>query len=323
MVYTYLFFCFWLLGVLKLTQQQQQSNNVTSSKANGVSGVYTDETEMISVMEGESVTLHTDSEIYRNGVILWTFRFHNSEIRIAQIFERTISIYDSGENERFRDRLQIDEKTGSLTITNINTLHSGLYKLQVINGGFKHMSFSIAVYALLTVPVISDSPQNPSVSERSSKQNCSLVCSSENVSHVTLSWYKGISVLSSINVSDLSISLSLPLEIQCLDDSYRCVVSYSFTNRTTHLNITDLCHTCEGASHSFLTELIIVVLLVVIIAGAVLMYCCCKNYKRVKQEAQTTEEEVSYTHTTFTRHISSDTETNRRDDTEYSRVVLR
>jgi len=111
----------------------------------GVFGVYTDETDTISVMEGDSVTLHT-GEIHRKGVILWTFRFHNSETRIAQIFEGTISIYDSVDNERFRDRLQIDEETGSLTITNINTLHSGLYKLQVINEGFKHMSFSIAVY---------------------------------------------------------------------------------------------------------------------------------------------------------------------------------
>jgi len=113
----------------------------------GVSGVYTDETETISVMEGDSVTLHTGvTEIQRNDLILWTFRPQKSETRIAQIFEGTISMYDSVDNERFRDRLQIDEKTGSLNITNINTLHSGLYKLQVINEKVKHMSFNIAVY---------------------------------------------------------------------------------------------------------------------------------------------------------------------------------
>jgi len=98
-------------------------------------------------MEGDSVTLHTGvTEIQRDEQILWTFRPHNSETRIAEIYKRTISIYDSGDKERFRDRLQIDEKTGSLNITNINKLHSGLYKLQVISEKVKHMSFNIAVY---------------------------------------------------------------------------------------------------------------------------------------------------------------------------------
>ncbi|XP_039547167.1 SLAM family member 9 isoform X1 [Pimephales promelas] len=324
----YFFSCFIKLfksfAVLKLTQQQLHSNTVASSTANGVSGVYTDETETISVMEGDSVTLHTGvTEIQRDEQILWTFRHQKSETRIAEIYKQIISIYDSVDNERFRGRLQIDEKTGSLNITNINTLHSGLYKLQVISEKVKHMSFNIAVYALLTVPVISDSLQKPSVSEKSSSQNCSLVCSAENVSDVTLSWYKGISVLSNISVSDLSISLSLPLEIQCLDDSYSCVVSYSFTNRTTHLNITDLCQACpEARQHVFIT-LIMVGLVVVIIAGVVLMYCCCKNNKQAKRKAQTTEEEVVYTDTTFTTQRALDAETNRRDETEYSRVVLR
>ncbi|XP_026107641.1 uncharacterized protein LOC113079613, partial [Carassius auratus] len=212
-----------------------------------VSDVYSTETE-ISLMEGDSVILHTNvTEIQRDDLILWTFRINSSETRIAEIYKQIVSVYDNKENnERFRDRLKIDEQTGSLTITNINKLHSGLYKLQIIRGDVKHKSFSIDVYALLTVPVISDSPQNPSVSGRSSVSNCSLLCSAVNVSAVTLSRYKGNSLLSSISVSDLSISLSLPLELECLDDSYSCVVAYSFTNQTKHLNNTDLCQTCSG-----------------------------------------------------------------------------
>ncbi|KAK7136776.1 hypothetical protein R3I93_016973 [Phoxinus phoxinus] len=227
---------------------------------------------MISVMEGDSVTLNTGvTEIQRDHLILWTFRFHNSENRIAEIYKRIISIYDSGgDKERFRGRLKIDEKTGSLTISNINRLHSGLYKLQIIDEGVKHRTFNVAVYALLTVPVISDSPQKPSVSERSSEQNCSLVCSALNVSHVTLSWYKGNSVLSSISVSDLSISLSLPLEIQCLDDSYSCVINNPISNQTTHLDITQLCHTCEAV---------------------ILIYCCSRKFSRAQQKDLTITEQ--------------------------------
>ncbi|XP_073700590.1 uncharacterized protein [Garra rufa] len=209
-----------------------------------VFGDHTDDVKSVSVMEGDSVTLNTDVTDINH--ILWTFK-QNSETCIAKIYNQNIFIYDAGENERFRGRLQIDEQTGSLTITNTNKLHSGLYKVRIISGDIKYESFSIAVYGILTVPLISDSPQKLSVSGRTS-QNCSLLCSVVNVSDVTLSWYKGNSLLSNISVSDLSISLSLPLKIECLDDSYSCVVAYSFTNRTKHLNNTELCQTCSGTS---------------------------------------------------------------------------
>ncbi len=63
----------------------------------GVSDVYTDETEMISVMEGDSVVLNTDvTELQKDDHILWSFRLKSSENRIAEIYKQIISIYDSG-----------------------------------------------------------------------------------------------------------------------------------------------------------------------------------------------------------------------------------
>ncbi|XP_059425985.1 uncharacterized protein LOC132160261 [Carassius carassius] len=80
-------------------------------------------------LEGEdSVTLKPDTEIQRDDQILWMFG--DQDKLIAQIRGGTPEIYDDDVNERFRGRLKLDE-TGSLTITEIEAEHTGLYKLQI------------------------------------------------------------------------------------------------------------------------------------------------------------------------------------------------
>ncbi len=87
----------------------------------------------MSVMEGDSVTLHTGVKANQQGRIRW----HFNGIRIAQIsgdLSKTCTDVQCNEDtESFRDRLKLDHQTGSLTIMNTRTTDSGLYHLEVIS----------------------------------------------------------------------------------------------------------------------------------------------------------------------------------------------
>uniref|UniRef100_A0A8C1S5X0 Immunoglobulin domain-containing protein n=1 Tax=Cyprinus carpio TaxID=7962 RepID=A0A8C1S5X0_CYPCA len=106
-------------------------------------GVYYIETDEVkSVMEGDSVTLNPDiSKI--QGMVLLLWRFGEKGSTIAQIDGNDILYEDY---EVFRGRLQLDQ-TGSLTIKNVRTNHSGLYKAEIShNSGTSYIKFRVTVY---------------------------------------------------------------------------------------------------------------------------------------------------------------------------------
>ncbi len=97
-------------------------------------------------MEGDSVTLKSDlTAICDDEDILWKFGADKTLIakinREAKIFS-TFNVPDG----RFRDRLKLNNQTGSLTIINITTEHAGLYEVQ--RSGAKLSSKLFSVFCL-------------------------------------------------------------------------------------------------------------------------------------------------------------------------------
>lgn len=93
--------------------------------------VCVNEERTISVEEGKNVTLEIDSEIQKDDQILWMFGAE--EFLIAQIKGETRETHDVSDGG-FRNRLKLEE-SGSLTISNITTEHTGAYKAQIISHG--------------------------------------------------------------------------------------------------------------------------------------------------------------------------------------------
>uniref|UniRef100_A0A8C1PEH2 Immunoglobulin domain-containing protein n=1 Tax=Cyprinus carpio TaxID=7962 RepID=A0A8C1PEH2_CYPCA len=108
-----------------------------------LTGVFGDS---VSVMEGDSVTLHTDlTEIHEDDDILWKYGAEKSQIAKIKNKKQIFSTFNNTDG-RFRDRLKLDDQTGSLTITKITTEHAGDYKLEITGVKLSSKTFSVSVY---------------------------------------------------------------------------------------------------------------------------------------------------------------------------------
>uniref|UniRef100_A0A3B4DEJ7 Ig-like domain-containing protein n=1 Tax=Pygocentrus nattereri TaxID=42514 RepID=A0A3B4DEJ7_PYGNA len=247
-----------------------------------------DEVETVEVTEGVNVTLRTDlTGIKSDDMIRWTFG--TTDTRIAQLVNSgTVSFY----NGIFTNRLNLDKQTGSLTISNISFLHSGVYKQQLISEQVSNKKFSVTVYATVPVPSITQgSPQRQS-DLKSSSRRCSVVCSVRNAYKVTLSWYNG-SDLHSISDSGNS-TLSLPLDFEHGDNNtYSCVAANPVSNQTVHLNTTCTQFYSSKGGYRFVLWLIPVLLLLLImllVSVATFRLYGNKNVPKNRQEGQTPKE---------------------------------
>ncbi|XP_072526147.1 CD48 antigen-like [Salminus brasiliensis] len=191
-------------------------------------------------LEGNTVTIHTGlTGVQSDAHILWFYRSEKADIKIVNSLEFEGKTKTDYNRDRFRDRLQLDRSSGSLTIRNISREDSGVYTLQIITGSLSAWSFRVKVYAPASKPSINIQPGKRS---GGSSQSCSLQCSVENGEDVTLSWYEEKERISSISRSDSSEHLRLPLNRTFPNIyTYTCESANPVSHQTTQLTSTELC----------------------------------------------------------------------------------
>uniref|UniRef100_A0A8C2IXW8 Immunoglobulin domain-containing protein n=1 Tax=Cyprinus carpio TaxID=7962 RepID=A0A8C2IXW8_CYPCA len=107
-------------------------------------GVFGVEEITMSVTEEDFVTLHTGVKTnHQDGNIRWYY----NDIRIAQITGNLIkTCKDVQCDEKFKDRLELDNQTGSLSITSIMTADAGHYKLKILGNPSSEKIFNVTVH---------------------------------------------------------------------------------------------------------------------------------------------------------------------------------
>ncbi|XP_016385910.1 uncharacterized protein LOC107722170 [Sinocyclocheilus rhinocerous] len=133
-------------GVYKAEITSRNIAKTFSVTVHGVSAAERDEMKRKLVKEGESVTL-LPGVIKTNDTITWYFNDTRIDINSCT------DVHCVADKE-FRDRLQLDNQAGSLTITNIRTTDSGLYQLQINSSRICTIkTFSVAVIRLSSAAV--------------------------------------------------------------------------------------------------------------------------------------------------------------------------
>ncbi|ROL54979.1 Apolipoprotein L3 [Anabarilius grahami] len=115
----------------KLQQEEQTYSVLNKAIMTGVFGRHFT-LRTVSETEGDSVTLNSELTGMKDvDVIQWRFGYEKTLIAEINKWANSFTVYDDVLDGRFRDRLKLDNQTGSLTITNITTEHAGQYHLTI------------------------------------------------------------------------------------------------------------------------------------------------------------------------------------------------
>ncbi|XDV23531.1 hypothetical protein PO909_028075, partial [Leuciscus waleckii] len=198
----------------------------------GVSGV---ETDIVSVKGGDSVILHTNDKIHNKDIIKWFFK----NTRIAQIIGNISICTDVQCNEgteRFRDKLKLDDQTGSLTISNIQKADSGLYELQITSSISNTDSLKIFNVTVSGAEVFVFVMEGDSVT-----LNTGVKTNQQD----RIRWYYNLICIAQIS-RDLS---KICTDVQCNEGTERFRDRLKLDHQTGSLTITNITNTDSGVYH--------------------------------------------------------------------------
>lgn len=238
------------------------------------SGVTGSVKRTVKVKEGETITLQSDVTEQHD--------------RITWLFEKTLIVESSDKGDkyktntgRFKNRLQLDNQTAALTVKSVSSDDEGMYELHI--GNASTWEFNCSVYTPVNVPTIRR------VYSQNSSQ-CSVECSVKNGREVTVSWYRGNDMLNETNSSDINVHTKVTLNTEWTDNgTYYCVAFNPVSNRTTQLNISEV---CVQDSTFIVVGMLFMILLVGLIM--VVIYCGHKRLSKIKFEAAQSVEEINY-----------------------------
>ncbi|XP_010902342.1 SLAM family member 5-like [Esox lucius] len=220
---------------------------------------------MLTQVVGEPVTF--PFSIDSGGSVLY------NHVIIAEVVKGTMDPYEGS----FKDRIQWDQQTGQFTIKDLTTSDSGMYV--VYKQGAVWTSYQLTVFEPVSRPMLTTA----------GNQSCSVECSVMNGRDVTLSWYSGEEIIHKTSSPDLSIKLSLPLEVDKQDrTSYRCEAANPVTKENVTFNVPESCLELEVSASpltaSIIRDILVALIRLTAIITLYLYYKMKRMQKRVTRE---------------------------------------
>ncbi|XP_051763419.1 uncharacterized protein LOC127519825 isoform X2 [Ctenopharyngodon idella] len=271
----------------------------------GSSGADSDRVS-VTVMEGDSVTLYTGVKMNQQDRIKWFFK----DNRIAEINRDQSKIcIDDPCKERFRDRLKVNNPTGSLTITNVTNTDSGDYRLEIFINRFSEKIFNVTVNDFSAAE--RDEMKRKSVKEGESVTLDPGVINNPND---VMTWYFNDTVISEIignqskictddqceerfrdrlKLDHLTGSLTITNTRNTDSGEYKLQININNSSSVDRILAVLTVISVPDSGSSVAGICIIVVLLIMVAAAAVFLYCKCQGIRRIMYSNRFQETEQS------------------------------